>query len=618
MKRAVAALLLFCVALALAWPRARARGWAWSDLGAPVAGYRLSPPRRGQEHDVVFVASRGDEHIELHVVPKGQWQDVLETPSFGVDFEEPRSKAPDAGAVTRAFAERVRARDPGGLSVDGVPLVRAARLPRPGIAFALCVLAAVLLLGTLPRAALWVALSTLSVGLVLRALHLDLPFAWDQDVQRIQIGASSWSEILAGAGLRDRRPPGLFVLLHAVQVFGQAEWVVRLPALLAGALLPAGLVFALWRARGRIGAAACVAAVVAALSPVLVARSREVSELTLVGLLLVLLAGEATRRSRAAAVLTALCLWLDYLALFAILPAVAMLWWRDRKPPRWLLLGMALGAPSLVLGYRAWMADRIAHDVAVARPQIAWGARSLGEISLGVGSEIAGGVGVALALTAAGLWIWRRSVLSTLAGTMALGLLIAVLALSPFVRMQPYYAVLALPLLLQVVAEAELPVAGQVWIAAAGVAFLVRAAPLLPPLYASGPSFRGFAEEIRRAGQTRVATVAFYDATLLAYELARQEGVTLRVDRIRRSEDEIRVAGLAETLVPLVWTHAPGADPDTAALRRLRALGPSWVLSRPDLELPALDRELARCAVVRETAVARLLSCPADAVPSGR
>ena len=201
---------------------------------------------------------------------------------------------------------------------------------------------------------------------------------------------------------------------------------------------------------------------------------------------------------------------------------------------------------------------------------------------------------------------------------MALGLLIAVLALSPFVRMQPYYAVLALPLLLQVVAEAELPVAGQVWIAAAGVAFLVRAAPLLPPLYASGPSFRGFAEEIRRAGQTRVATVAFYDATLLAYELARQEGVTLRVDRIRRSEDEIRVAGLAETLVPLVWTHAPGADPDTAALRRLRALGPSWVLSRPDLELPALDRELARCAVVRETAVARLLSCPADAVPSGR
>ena len=90
------------------------------------------------------------------------------------------------------------------------------------------------------------------------------------------------------------------------------------------------------------------------------------------------------------------------------------------------------------------------------------------------------------------------------------------------------------------------------------------------------------------------------------------------VDRIRRSEDEIRVAGLAETLVPLVWTHAPGADPDTAALRRLRALGPSWVLSRPDLELPALDRELARCAVVRETAVARLLSCPADAVPSGR
>ncbi len=103
-----------------------------------------------------------------------------------------------------------------------------------------------------------------------------------------------------------------------------------------------------------------------------------------------------------------------------------------------------------------------------------------------------------------------------------------------------------------------------------------------------------------------------YDATLLSYYLARSEGVVLRSEALSRQGGELRVEGLAETLVPLVETHAPNQDPDQVALARLREQtrdGAVLVVSRSSLRLPELDRVLSRCELVRDAARARLVRC---------
>lgn len=60
-------------------------------VGAIVArGYTLSPPRRGEEHDVVFTARRADgggAAIELHLLDRGRWAGIRESRSFGIAYE---------------------------------------------------------------------------------------------------------------------------------------------------------------------------------------------------------------------------------------------------------------------------------------------------------------------------------------------------------------------------------------------------------------------------------------------------------------------------------------------------------------------------------------------------
>jgi hypothetical protein len=149
--------------------------------------------------------------------------------------------------------------------------------------------------------------------------------------------------------------------------------------------------------------------------------------------------------------------------------------------------------------------------------------------------------------------------------------------------------------------------------------FLARAGPAIANLYVTdaGVFMQRFAKDIRQSGQRRVVTVAKYDATLVSYYLARDQGIVLRSDAITRTGTELRVAGLAETIVPLLETHFPNQDPAHVALTRLRAeaaQGPVLVVSRAELVLPDLDRVLTRCDLVRETALARLLSCRGEDV----
>lgn len=111
----------------------------WEELIAPLAvsaevtrGYRLEAPTRGHERDVVWIV-RDDAGrvVEVHAVDGDQWPEALRTPSFGVDYEAPRTTAPeaDAVAVTEALAEAIRRNDPGGASAGEVPLGDA---PEPG------------------------------------------------------------------------------------------------------------------------------------------------------------------------------------------------------------------------------------------------------------------------------------------------------------------------------------------------------------------------------------------------------------------------------------------------------------------------------------------------------
>jgi hypothetical protein len=656
--RGAAAVILALVAVILLWPTEPAQlPRAWLDLiaplapGEPIAGdYRLSPPRRGEENDVVFLARHfdGQRVIELHVVTLGQWEGVDETASFGVAFEEPRSSAPaeDLVRVTQALADAVRRNDPGGLGpVTAIPLTRAEPPPKltlalrkgtglVGAAAALCLIAAALAMAGLRRGALWLSLATFAVGLALRAAHLDLPFLWDQDVQRIQVGAASLTEILTGAGLQDRRPPLLFLVLHVVQLFGQAEWLVRFPAALAGALAGPAILWLTQRMVGRVSGLSAVAAALVTLSPVLVERSREVSELTLVGLLLLLLASETARVAGKAVVrrsdlivlaaLYALTLWSYYLAIPGVVACVvvaAVTFGLDRK--RWLAIGAGVlaGAPSVVLAAQAYLADLSAREAARANPNVAWGDRTIGEVLSAQWQVLVDAVGIGIVALAAVVLVWslvKKQHLATVSFAIVISVMVGSAALSPFVRVQPYYVVIVIPLMLFALSVVRLEkprgmVAGAI-AAAAAVWFLRGAAPPLGNAYVqeTGAFMADFAEAVRLEGSERVATVAHYDATLLSYYLARAEGVTLRSDRLRWSEGTLQVEGLGETIVALLSTHAPNQDPDLVALNRLRdeaSRGPVMLVSRSEVRLRELDAFSARCELKRDSAVARLLLC---------
>jgi hypothetical protein len=104
---------------------------SWETLLAPYAagaplpdGFRISDIRRGGVNDVIVsvVGPDGSPAAEVHVLPRGCWSDVRESPSFGIGYETPRSPAPEREAITEALTQAIRSRD-GGLPLpDAIPL----------------------------------------------------------------------------------------------------------------------------------------------------------------------------------------------------------------------------------------------------------------------------------------------------------------------------------------------------------------------------------------------------------------------------------------------------------------------------------------------------------------
>lgn len=644
------------VALALAawllWPSALGvKAPTWQALLHPLApgaelvpGYRLAPPKLGFESDVVFTAENAERlKVEIHVLRRGQWSSEVTTPSFDIAYEAPRSTAPVevSMAATRTLADALRKRDPGALLPTEVlsnravatPLERSlGRLGTPRGLAAMGALGVGLVAVAHAAPCLAVAL-VFALGLWLRATELGLPFALDQDIQRAFTGHLPLADILFGRGLQDRHPPLYFVVLHVAQWFGQSEAVLRAPAALAGAAVgPLLYLFPESTAQRRAPLLA-LAALSVALSPTLIQSSREVSDIPLFTLLMLVALASVTRTGpagRARDVLVTvshgLLLWTYYLAPLVVAGECAALWWL-RRPVRFrpLLLGLLLGSPALLLALGTFFRDRPARLAAAQTPGIAWGERG----ALGMTRELvevaSGAFGPALlaAALALGAWaLWRRQRVAGHAWLIALSVFCGLALLAPVARLQPYYLASVAPLLPLILASFEAPSSklGR-WLP--GAVTLLLFASLLgvtrPKLVASSRLWRpdsdamgpAVAAAVAKERGSRVITVMHNDTTTLAYYLGRLSGRELDWDDVQLVPGRVSRLPFKTEVVPLMFAHAAGASEAASAaeLRRLRALGPVLVLDRPQLALPQIRAVLADCRPVHETTTARLVRC---------
>jgi hypothetical protein len=661
--RVVLAVALAAIGVTLAWPGLEvpvAPSITWAGLLAPLgpgraveSGFELGVPGRGSEHDLVMVATRPTgAHVEVHIIDRGQWPDILETATFGVAYETPRTTATEAEAVavTKAVWTAVRANDPGGLgSVDGIPLtpgapavpvsertfvrLRGTRGQVVGIAIA----CATLLFATLPSGAAWSAAWLFVLGLLVRAPRLGLPFPIDQDVQRMFTGHLPIGQILTGAGLDDRHPPLYFLVLHVAQWAGQSEAVGRAPAVLAGALLGPAVIAGAWLASRSRGPQVAMVALLATVSPELVKRSREVSEIPLFALFAIALCASyaagissPTRRRLAGITVSgALALYTYYLAPLVLAGAVAAGWlgrWTSRRAARAAAFGLAAGAPALLLEIRIFGRDEGAREAARLHPTLAWGqhgAVEMARLLFGTATETLGAPALVVLAVVSVVAVARRRV----AVLAPLGALLATFAgialVSPVARVQAYYLVAVLPLALLALA-AGLPGSGAGRWLSAIVVGMACIAFVVPGLYGATRSPDEFMTDFARAIDERperlVALTADYDSTLLAYDLARRHDVPMDWGRMHQGDGAIHLDGLPQILEPLVHVHSPGDDPEGHAIALLdgaTAGGAVLVVERESLGLPRLHARLARCRPLAEASAARLLVCPAssDAAP---
>ena len=655
--RLAASLLLLGLAAALLVPAAPpARRSAWEDLIAPFAvglpvtrGYVLSPPRRGEAHDVIYIARRDAGpagpvgRVEVRILDRGQWSGIAETRSFGIGWEVAPagsmvpSPADDAHAITEALANAIAHHDTGFASVDSVALANEHDAPPiarildrlTGVRGALIgasVAVALLLIASMPHGAMAAGCLLFALGLALRAPSLDVPFTHDQDVQRLFTGHLPLSEIATGAGLRDRHPPLYFFVLHFVERFGQSEAVVRAPAVLSGALAGPALLLATASMCGAIGPTAVLAALAVTISPELVARSREVSEIPLFALIVLVAAASlvaAVREARTGrlvlvALSHALALFTYYLAPAIIAAHAAVLAWLPRSNRRVVgafAVGVIAGAPAFVLGLVTLFRDWSAREVARAFPALAWGEHTPAQMAAQMGRIALGALGlplVALVLIAVAFGMVRRNLEVMTPALGAAATFAAIALLSPIARVQGYYVTTVLPLAALALAAAPEPSRlgyRVAWVASLVLAIALSTVPLLAGarvLYLpDGDAFMpGFASIIAQRPEQTIVTVAHYDKTLLAYYLARADG---------RSIDWASVdAPRAKRIEPLLMVHALDPEFEPAAARRLDeiiAAGPTLVVQRDAFLVPSLVQRLSACERLVEAPAAQLFRC---------
>lgn len=657
--RLVAAILLLCAAGLLLIPAAApARRITWDDLIAPLAvgqpvigGFVLAPPWRAATGDVIYVARRSARaaapaaRVEVHVLDRGRWPDVPQTRSFSVGWEMPRAEAAesasvaDANAVRDALRDAIARNDPGSLSVAAVPL--ASDPPAPvvsrvlervaglrGAVIGTAIALALVLLMTLPRGAWLVAVLLFALGFALRAPRLDVPFAHDQDVQRLFTGSLPVRHILTGEGLEDRHPPLYFLVLHWVQIFGQSEAVNRLPAVVASALAGPALLWAVYSMCGAVGSTAVVTALLLTIAPELIAQSRQVSEIPLYALMLlaattalVTSLGEPRRlRLVTLALAHGLAMSTYYLTPFVWAAHAAVLaWWRPlHRRVLWAFAaGIVLGLPALALGGVTLLRDWGARDVARAFPALAWGEHTPLRLAAQMVRMIVGMTGgpfAALAALAMIIGILRRSLPVVAATAGAAGTFAGIALLSTIARVQDYYITAIVPLIALAVAVLPPPRArawSYGWQAAVLVAVAWWAVPLLAqarPLYLpAGDAFMPqFAAIVAQRPEATVITVAHYDRTILAYYLARRAGRLIGWHTVDAGDKRVE---------PLVHVHALTPDAESVALRKLDELlapGPALVIERDEFLLPRISERLATCEPVAQAPTARLSRCASD------
>ena len=646
-------LVALAVAVWLMLPPAtseNANARTWQALLHPLApgaelvpGYVLAAPKAGHESDVVFVAENSERlKVEIHVLRRGQWSTEVTTPSFDIAYEVPSSTAPVevSSAAIRGLAHALSQRDPGGLlpteisssSAPATPFERS--LGQLGAARGLVAMGALALgLVGVARAAPWLAaMLVFALGLWLRATELGLPFALDQDIQRAFTGHLPWREVLFGRGLQDRHPPLYFAVLHVAQWFGQSEAVLRAPAALAGAALGPFL-YLFPAAAERRSPLLALAALSIALSPALIQSSREVSDIPLFTLLVLAALLSVTRtgppgRARDAWVTAShgALFWAYYLAPLVVAAECAALRWQ-RRPVRWrsILVGVLLGAPAILLGLRTFFRDHPARLAAAQAPGIAWGEHSVVSMTRELIALASGAFGpaVSIAAFALGAWaLWRRQRVAGLAWIVALGVFVGLASLAPWARIQPYYLVSVLPLIVLVLTNVELPLAGfGRWLPSA-LGLLLFASLLgvtRPKLAASGKLWRPDADAmgpklaaaVAKERGSRVVTVMHNDTTTLAYYLGRLAKRELDWSEVDLVPGHVSRLPFETQVVPLMFAHAASASERASAaeLRRLRTLGPVLVLDRPNLPLPQIRAVLADCRPIVEATTARLLRC---------
>ena len=651
--RLLLSLVLLGVAAALLLPAPPAQGPSWDDLiaplgnGLPVArGYVLSPPHRGHQHDIIYVARRDSGAdgraavVEVQISARGGGSGSTQTRSFRVDWTQPMPHSPmqgsdkDARAVAERMAAAIAKNDTGFASVDAVALASEPPLPliarivtrlngARGALVGGAVALAVVLLVALPHGPLAVGLFLLALGLALRMPVLGLPFAFDHDVQRLFTGHLPLREIAFGMGLMDRHPPFYFFVLHFAQWFGQSEAVVRAPAVIAGALAGPAILLAAKYTRGRVTAAAALAALAVTISPELVARSREVSDIPLFALLMIAAAASlvaALRKPSPARLMSvasshALALWTYYLAPFLLAAHAAVLAWVGRPKRRVVaafLVGAALGAPALLIGAITFVRDSSTRDVARAFPAFTWGEHSPAQMVLEMAQIATGALGrpfLALALAAAIVGAVRRN-LSVITPALGIAATVAGIALlSPIARVQSYYVTTALPLAALTLAVAPEREDRFTWTAALVLVISLSIAPMLsstrllylPDADAFMPRFAAI---IANRPEQRILTVAHYDKALLAYYLARAKGTPVDWD----SMDEIG----SQRIEPLVMVNALRSDSERVAAEQLEQRiqgGPILVMERDAFALRSISERLSKCELLLQAPTARLVRC---------
>lgn len=651
-----------CVALLLWPPPPSLPSLHWQLVGSRLAlrlaasEYRVAPPARGEARDVVFTAERTrpgqeTEVVELHVLRRGQWPNVLETRSFGVSWEGPprsRTTVPEGDRVTGLLRDVVAELDTGSLTPEAIPLLpvdsstpfeRALRglerLPRFLGVLSLALLA--MALSASRRAGVLAATGIcLLLSFALRFHNLGFPFEWDQDIQRIFSSLQSAWWVLSRLPLVDRHPPGFYLLLHFVPGIDHSELSARGLAALLGSLYAPALILLGPRQRFGERLFLYLLALGLSLSPVAITRAREVSELSMHALASMafcrlLLRGASLEVSRkralALALLGGLLPWIYYVgaAVLALLPLfLAAL---DRPLLRrwftaWMRWAFALALPGVLLGAYSFLHDLGARRAAESSSGLAWGAQSVGRAAQRVGLmvlESVGYTGVSLVLLTAAVTLARRDRRTLALFVSELLTIVAVIALAPYARVQPYYAwgtaLTLLSLSLALFSEAAprwqpwlLCALGALFAAEQGQA-LVRARSQLfsGSGDAFGPDFaRVILSSSRRAP---VVALAHYDVTLLVYYLAQQQGVALRA--VRSGEGGTRCG--SQLVQGVVAAHQMSTEQQVLALGALRGRRETedlWIVWRFAWQPEGLGNVLRECHRASETGSAALLFCP--------